>query len=133
MKFNKIVSLTEKLKLCKDARLNHEGGLAFQPSSKLELYLKACTCLIEDRFYSKADQELELLRQVIARCDRNYVLKLAHFARTQMHLRSLPILLLAEASVMHSGNEFVEKALTKEASFSTNIQKSKICSLTKLL
>lgn len=94
----------QKLRARPDATVNHEGALAFKPSSQLDLYLRACTCLVEDRFYTKADQQLAELRTAIQACERSYVLKLANYTRNQMHLRTLPMILLAEASVMHSGD-----------------------------
>jgi 60 kDa SS-A/Ro ribonucleoprotein len=104
MKLNQILKMAEKLRARPDATVNHEGALAFKPSSQLDLYLRACTCLVEDRFYTKADQQLAELRTAIQACERSYVLKLANYTRNQMHLRTLPMILLAEASVMHSGD-----------------------------
>lgn len=104
MKLNKLLKMAESLRQRPDATLNHEAGLAFKPSAQLELYQRACTCLIEDRFYTRAEQQLLDLRAAIHQCERSYVLKLANYARNQMHLRTLPMILLAEASVMHSGN-----------------------------
>jgi 60 kDa SS-A/Ro ribonucleoprotein len=109
MKFN-AKKITKKLSLHKDAILNHEGGLAFKPSSELDLYLRACNCLIEDRYYSRSEQELTALRTLIQSCDRSYVLKLANYARNKMHLRTLPLILLAEASVLHKGDSKEEKS-----------------------
>lgn len=103
MKLNKLFAAAVALRSRPDAVVNHEQGLAFKADPQLELYLRACTCLIEDRFYSRADQQLAELRAAIHQCDRSYVLKLANYARNQMHLRTLPMILLAEASVMHSG------------------------------
>lgn len=104
MKLNKLFGIAERLNARPDAVRNPEGGLAFRPDPRLELYLRACTCLIEDRFYSKAADQLRELRAVIHQCDRSYVLKLANYARNEMHLRTLPMILLAEASTMHSGS-----------------------------
>lgn len=103
MKLNKLFAAAVALRSRPDAVCNHEQGLAFKADPQLELYLRACTCLIEDRFYTRADQQLAELRAAIHQCDRSYVLKLANYARNEMHLRTLPMILLAEASVMHSG------------------------------
>jgi len=103
MKLNKLFGIAERLRARPDAVCNHETGLAFKADPQLELYLRACSCLIEDRFYTRAAQQLAELRAAIRQCDRSYVLKLANYARNEMHLRTLPMILLAEASVMHSG------------------------------
>lgn len=104
MKLNKRLKMSEILCQRADATVNHEAGLAFTANAQLDLYQRACTCLIEDRFYTGAEQQLLELRAVIQQCERSYVLKLANYARNQMHLRTLPMILLAEASVMHSNN-----------------------------
>jgi 60 kDa SS-A/Ro ribonucleoprotein len=80
------------------ATRNHEQGLAFEADPRLALYLSACTCLFEDKFYTHRAQELTRLRALIQRNDRKFVLQLAHYARTTLHLRTLPLILLAEAS-----------------------------------
>ena len=103
MKLNKLFGTAERLRARPDAMCNHEGGLAFKADPQLELYLRACSCLIEDRFYTRAESQLAELRAAISQCDRSYVLKLANYARNEMQLRTLPMILLAEASVMHGG------------------------------
>ncbi len=103
MKLNKLLGITDRLRNRTDAVGNHENALAFKASPQLELYQRACTCLIEDRFYTRAAQQLADLRAAIHQCDRSYVLKLANYARNEMNLRTLPMILLAEASVMHAG------------------------------
>lgn len=103
MKLNRLFGLKVALSARADVTVNHEGGLAFKADPQLELYLRACTGLIEDRFYTRAGQDLAALRQSIQACERDFVLKLAHYARRELHLRTLPGILLAEASVMHQG------------------------------
>lgn len=101
-KFNRAETIEEQLAKHPDATTNHGGGLAFRVSPEMELYLRACTALIEDKFYTRADSELAELRALIRNCDRKYVLQLAHFVRNKMHLRSFPMVLLAEAASMEA-------------------------------
>lgn len=103
MKFNKVLEIAQSLLQHPDATSNHENALAFRAQPQLELYLRACSCLLEDKFYTQAAQQLQELRSLIHQCERDYVLKLANYARNTLNLRSLPMILLAEASVMHSG------------------------------
>lgn len=102
MKFNSPKTTPQTLAARPDATTNYEGGLAFKASPELELYLRACTCLIEDKAYVKSDEVLADLKKAIHACDRSYVLKLANYTRNQMHLRTLPLVLLAEASAMQT-------------------------------
>src|SRR5690606_5700748 len=82
------------------ATKNYEGGLAFRMDPELELYTRVSASLIEDKFYTSSAEELQAIRDLIHQCDREYVLALASYARNKMHLRSAPIVLLAEAASM---------------------------------
>lgn len=102
MKFNKTQTVSERLQARPDATVNKAGGLAFMADPRTELYLRACASFLEDSYYTKAPQKLAELRTAISKCDRGFVLRLAAYARNEMHLRTLPLVLLAEASVMQS-------------------------------
>lgn len=101
-KFNQPISVEQRVSGHADATTNYEGGLAFRVDPEMELYLRTCTCLFEDKFYTSGEQQLAELRAIIKQCPRAYVLQLAAYARQKMHLRSAPLVLLAEASVMQS-------------------------------
>lgn len=101
-KFNRPLTVEEQVARHPDATTNYEGGLAFKVSPEMELYLRACTSLVEDKFYTSTDKQLEELRELIHKCDRKFVLQLANYVRNRLHLRSIAIVLLAEASVMQS-------------------------------
>lgn len=105
MKLNVLKKLTKR-----NMTINHEGAPAYKASPQLDLYLRACSCLIEDRYYSKANEQLDELRKAVHACSRSFVLKLARYARQEMKLRTLPMILLAEASTMHSGNPAESKS-----------------------
>lgn len=101
-KFNRPSTPEEHVRRHPAATWNYEGGLAFTVEAETELYMRACTALFEDRYYTTAEQQRSQLRAAVHRCDRRYVLQLANYVRNAMHLRALPIALLAEASVMQS-------------------------------
>lgn len=113
MRFNKKAH-TKNLRNRADAIVNHGGGLAFRPSPELDLYLRACAALIEDQFYRSGSKQLAELRKAIHACSRDYVLRLAHYARTEMKLRTLPVILLAEASRMVTKEANESKAMVRE-------------------
>lgn len=97
-KFNRTATAEKRLESHPSATVNHEGGLAFKVSPEMELYLRACTSLIEDKFYTSSDRHLSETRALIHACDRKYVLQLANYVRNRMHLRSMALVLLAEAA-----------------------------------
>jgi len=99
--YNSINSAIERQLIQRpDATLNFEGGLAFEQSSELRLYRMACTSLIgEDKFYQTAQEHDNDLFVTIGQVeDSKYLLKLARYVRSEMHLRSVPVVLLAEAA-----------------------------------
>lgn len=80
---------------------NRAGGVAFITSPKVELYKRIMTYLVgEPQFYISPSEDfaeiLELIK-VVAKEDPEFILQLAAFARTEMYLRSAPIMLLVEA------------------------------------
>lgn len=72
---------------------NFEGGKAFTLSDEMALYSLVCTALIADKFYESADDQLTRLAELIYKCDEHFVYSLARYAREEMNLRSVPIVL----------------------------------------
>lgn len=98
-KFNQKLSIRQRLESRPDATKNYEGGLAFEMSMKNKLFTRALTSLVgEPKYYEdglKSDTEIARLVFEIAESDPEFILQLALYARTKMHLRSLPIFLVA--------------------------------------
>ncbi|MBJ6118100.1 TROVE domain-containing protein [Pontibacter sp. BT310] len=104
MKFN---ILTSK----KHQTTNHEGALAWKIGPAAELYAAVVTASLSDKFYENGNQRLERIRELIAQNDPVFVAKLAMYARTQMHLRSVPLVLLVELAKVHSGDDLVSRTV----------------------
>lgn len=108
-KFNKLITLSEKLDNHPEAVQNHENGLAFLMDSKTELITRVLTALVsEDKFYAPGKDTDSSLKEAVSevlKTDPEFVLKLAAYARNVMNLRSVPILLLNEFA--NSGCEVV--------------------------
>lgn len=115
-KFNKPVSISEKIQNHPAATINHAGGLHFNTDAEMDLYLKATVGFLDDKYYQKSDQVLKELREAISKVDRSFVLKLANYARNKMNLRSIPMVLLAEAAHAVYPNESPNspKSIVKE-------------------
>lgn len=88
---------------------NYEGEKAFVLTPQLELYTAVATAGLSDQFYEKAGDKLARIRQLIAKNDAAFVAKLAIYAREQMYLRSIPLVLTVELAKQHSGDAMLAK------------------------
>lgn len=95
-----VKKIREELKARPDATLNHEGALAFKLDPLTELYLKAASTLVgEPKFYTSAkesDNELLGVIEKVAKIDPEFILQLAVYCREELHMRSVPMMLIAE-------------------------------------
>jgi 60 kDa SS-A/Ro ribonucleoprotein len=89
--------------------VNCEGEKAFVLTPQLELYTAVATAALSDQFYEKAGDKLARTRELIAKNDAAFVAKLAVYAREQMYLRSIPLVLAVELAKQHSGDAMVSK------------------------
>lgn len=93
---------------------NHEGGEAWMQSHEFELYSTvACTMSIDDKFYESAADRINRIAALVRRVPAEFVAQLAIYARTELQLRSVPMLLLVELSECHSGDSLVSRATAK--------------------
>jgi 60 kDa SS-A/Ro ribonucleoprotein len=89
--------------------VNYEGEKAFVLTPQLELYTAVATAALNDQFYENATDKLQRLRELIAKNDAEFVAKLAVYAREQMYLRSVPLVVTVELAKQQSGNSIVSK------------------------
>ena len=98
------------------ATVNKEGGLAYQPSMKLELMLRTMSFLMSgDSYYAdekETSDRISALVKLITKNDPLFVLKLARYARQKMYLRTVPMYLLVEYA--KTGAKTPAKAATKK-------------------
>lgn len=92
---------------------NHEGEKAYKLSPRLELYTLVVTSMFSDNFYESSDGRLERLRTLIKRVDPEFVAKLAVYAREQMYLRTMPMILVVELAKVHNGDDLVRRTLSR--------------------
>jgi 60 kDa SS-A/Ro ribonucleoprotein len=85
--------------------------LAWKLGPKAELYVAAVTASLQDGFYQTANTRLEKLQALVAQNEPAFVAKLAVYTRTQMHLRSVPLVLLVELALTHRGDSLVSRAV----------------------
>lgn len=93
---------------------NHEGAKAWMQTPEFELYSTVvCTMSIDDKFYESASDRVNRIASLVRMVPAKFVAQLAVYARTEMHLRSVPMLLLVELSQCHSGDSLVSLATAK--------------------
>lgn len=80
--------------------VNYEGAKAFEMDAKTKLYTQVCSCLWnEPTFYDKNNAREESIINLIDEVgctDPEWVMKLGVYAREQMYLRSVPVVILCE-------------------------------------
>lgn len=91
--------------------VNHEGAKAYMMTPELELYSAVVTTGLDNSFYESGSDRLERIKNLIAICNAEFVAKLAVYARTEMHLRSIPMVLSVELAKQASGNDTVSKTV----------------------
>ncbi len=100
--FNRSQTLVQSLTNRGDATTNHEGGLAFVMDAMTRLYTRACTALVrQDKFYVSAEQaDKELIADIhaVGSVAPEFVLRLAAYVRQVMNLRTVSLVMLAEAA-----------------------------------
>ena len=90
---------------------NFEGAKAYAMTPELELYTAVVTASLSDSFYEKQDERTERIADLIGKVSPEFVARLAVYTRTEMHLRSIPMLLLVELAKVHNGDNLVARAV----------------------
>ena len=94
--------------------VNYEGDLAYKLDPALELYVATCCASLQPKFYvPDVDGQLQRLRGLIEQNNHEYVAKLAVYAREQMYLRSVPLVLAVELARVHHGDDLVRRLTTR--------------------
>ena len=96
-----------------DGVLNYEQAPAFRMNSELELYAAVVNSALEDKYYEGSSTRVSRIVELINQVPAEFVAKLAVYARTQMHMRSAPLLLLVELARIHKGDDLVSRAVAK--------------------
>jgi len=97
----------------KDVVENHEGAVAYSLSPEMELYSAVVTSTLSNKFYESENDTLERIKGLIKKVSPEFVGKLAVYAREQMYLRSIPLVLVTELAKVHSGDNLVGKVVER--------------------
>ena len=106
---------------------NYEGARAYAMTPELELYSAVVTASLSDTFYEKKDERVDRIAQLIRKVSPEFVARLAVYTRTEMHLRSIPLLLLVELAKVHNGDDLVARAVEKTVLRADEIMELLMC------
>lgn len=95
----------------KDTTVNYMGAKAYKMTPEMELYSTVVTCMVDDSYYESNTDRICRIKNLIAKCSPEFVARLAVYARTEMNLRSVPMILAVELARLYSGNEIVKRAV----------------------
>jgi 60 kDa SS-A/Ro ribonucleoprotein len=90
---------------------NFEGAKAFPLDKRTELYSAVVTTSLSNKFYESDNARLTRIRTLIEQNEPAFIARLAIYARTKMHMRSVPLVLAVELAKVQSGNGLVSKAV----------------------
>ena len=93
--------------------VNHEGALAYKMSAEAELYTTVCTMALQPKFYESTPEQIDRVAKLIPKVSPEFVAQLAIYARQEMLLRSVPLLLIVELAKVHCGDNLVSNAIEK--------------------
>lgn len=101
------------LKKQKNTIVNHENATAFLLTPEYELYAAVVTTSLSASFYEKDTVRLDRIKTLIQKCNPAFVAKLAVYARNEMNMRSVPLVLVVELAKIYSGDALISKMITK--------------------
>ena len=92
---------------------NYEGAKAYKLTPEMELYAAVVTAGLSDTFYEKSELRLSRIQDLMLKNDPEYIAKLAVYARNDMYMRSVPMVLAVELAKISSGNTLVSKTVNR--------------------
>ena len=123
------MSYNEQLR-CDYLTTNHEGALAWRMTPEWELYTTVVTTMgVEDTFYEGGEERVRRIADLVRKGEPEFVAQLAVYTREEMHLRSVPLLLLVELDCCHQGDTLVSKAVGRTIQRADEITELLMCYL----
>ena len=107
--------------------LNHEGELAYRLSPEMELYTAVVTASLSDKFYETGSEQMNRILELVNKVSPDFVARLAVYTRTEMHLRSIPLLLVVALAKVHSGDDLVARTVERVVQRADEIMELLMC------
>ena len=92
---------------------NFAGGKAYKQSAELELVSILLTSFVQDQAYRKEGDTTKRLKELIEKCNKEFVAKAGIYARTKFGMRSITHLLASELAKYLSGKEWAKNFYDK--------------------
>ncbi len=92
---------------------NHEGAKAYVMSPELELYTAVVTTALSNSFYEDRSGRINRIAELVQKVPHEFTARLAVYARNEMNLRSVPLLLIVELAKIHNGDNLVARTVEK--------------------
>jgi 60 kDa SS-A/Ro ribonucleoprotein len=90
--------------------VNHEGEKAWALSDEMALYTRVVTSIMQDQFYTPDfNDELNRIRALLKKVDPMFAAQLAVYAREEMYLRSIPLVIAIELAKIHNGDNLIRR------------------------
>lgn len=93
--------------------VNHEGAPAYKLSAEMELYATVVTTMLSDKFYEGSKDTLKRIQKLLKEVSPMFAMKLAIYAREQMYLRSVPLVLVTEMAKIHNGDDLISRTVKR--------------------
>ena len=123
------MSYNEQLR-CDYLTTNHEGAQAWRMTPEWELYTTVVTTMgVEDKFYESGEERVRRIADLVRKVEPEFVAQLAVYTREEMHLRSVPLLLLVELDCCHQGDTLVSRAVGRTIQRADEITELLMCYL----
>ncbi len=121
------MSYNEQLR-CDYLTTNHEGAIAWRMTPEWELYTTVVTTMgVEDKFYESGEDRVRRIADLVRKVKPEFVAQLAVYTREQMHLRSVPLLLLVELAQCHHGDSLVSRVVCRTIQRADEITELLMC------
>ncbi|EJL70038.1 TROVE domain-containing protein [Chryseobacterium populi] len=91
--------------------VNYEGAKAYEMTPAEELYSAVVTTGLSNTSYENGNDRLSRIQALIKKNDPEFVAKLAVYARKNMYLRSIPLVLTTELARQTSGTDLVSRTV----------------------
>lgn len=97
----------------KNVTTNHAGEKAYKMTPEMELYTAVVTSTLSDKFYENGNERVGRIRGLMQKCSPQFVSGLAVYARENMHLRSMPLVLAVELAAINKGDDLVSRTVCR--------------------
>jgi hypothetical protein len=86
------------------------GGQGFKMTPEMELYACTCASILTPQYYTpNTNDQINKIKTLIRKCDPVFVAQLAVYAREQMYLRTIPMVLTVELAKCHKGDNLLRR------------------------